>query len=490
VSSNLAVVSLIDRLRQDPECEWIEYKVGNSNPNLIGEYLSAMSNGARLWDEPFGFVIWGIEDKTREVVGTSFKPRETKGKGNEDLVPWLERALRPNTWFEFLEGEMETKRVVVLRVAAAARLPVAFQGDRWIRIGSHKKPLQKHPEAEKRLWERLNELSYETQPSSKNGLSQEAVLALLDVEAACQLLDVPIPQAPVSKFKFLHEELGLVSQRGDGLYEILNHGAILLARELTDFPSIERKALRVIKYRGSGSTLSEWERKGNHGYAVDFEELVQFINSQLPSTETLDGPIRRDTPEYPPLAIRELVANALIHQDLTINGAGPMVEIFDNRVEITNPGPPIGNVDRLLNELPQSRNEKLAAAMRQFGICEERGTGVDKVVHETERFHLPAPLFERSDVSTSVTLFSQSADNTTSRESRVRAVYLHACLRHSAKEQLTNKSVRERFEIAEHNSAQASRYIKWAREAGLIALHDEAASPRNRSYVPYWVKEM
>ena len=91
-------------------------------------------------------------------------------------------------------------------------------------------------------------------------------------------------------------------------------------------------------------------------------------------------------------AVRELVANALIHQDFSVTGAGPMVEIFDGRIEITNPGEPLVDTRRFLDNPPASRNEALTSLMRRFDICEERGSGIDKVVAEVERHQLPAPL--------------------------------------------------------------------------------------------------
>ena len=94
------------------------------------------------------------------------------------------------------------------------------------------------------------------------------------------------------------------------------------------------------------------------------------------------------------VAVRELVANALIHQDFSITGAGPMVEIFEGRIEVTNPGEPLVATDRFLDSPPKSRNESLASLMRRFRICEERGSGIDKVVSQIELYQLPPPLFE------------------------------------------------------------------------------------------------
>ena len=104
--------------------------------------------------------------------------------------------------------------------------------------------------------------------------------------------------------------------------------------------------------------------------------------------------MREQRTAYPILAIREAVANALIHQDFSITGTGPVVEIFQNRIEITNPGTPLVEITRIIDNPPRSRNEKLAALMRRLRMCEELGTGWDKIVITCELKQLPAPRIE------------------------------------------------------------------------------------------------
>ena len=189
---------------------------------------------------------------------------------------------------------------------------------------------------------------------------------------------------------------------------------------------------------------------------------------------------------FPELAVRELVANALIHQDFFVTGAGPMVEIFADRIEITNPGEPLVDTQRFVDTPPKSRNEELASMMRRFRICEERGSGIDKVIAQVELFQLPAPLFEVPPGFTRVVLFAHRPLTRMDRTDRVRAVYLHACLRYVNREQMTNTSVRERFGIEPTNKAVASRLIRDALDAGLIRLVNKDVADKLRSYVPFW----
>ncbi|MFQ5596708.1 MAG: ATP-binding protein [bacterium] len=196
--------------------------------------------------------------------------------------------------------------------------------------------------------------------------------------------------------------------------------------------------------------------------------------------------MRKTVPMFPELAVRELVANALIHQDLFVTGAAPMVEIFDDRIEITNPGEPLVDTERFVDTPPKSRNEVLASLMRRFRICEERDSGIDKVIFQIELFQLPAPLFEAPEGFTQVVLFAHRPLAEMDKSDRVRACYLHACLKWVMRNYLTNASLRERFGIDEKNKAAVSRYIREAVEAGMIKPFDDTAARKMMKYVPYW----
>ena len=149
---------------------------------------------------------------------------------------------------------------------------------------------------------------------------------------------------------------------GRGFY-VTNFGAIAAARKLDDFGTLERKRIRVIRYRGTNKVNTIDELPGNKGYAVGFEGLIGYLKRLLPHSEVIQQSLRTEVSVYPEIALRELIANALIHQDFTVTGAGPMVEIYDDRIEITNPGTllPGKRPDRLIGTTPESRNEQLAS---------------------------------------------------------------------------------------------------------------------------------
>ena len=185
------------------------------------------------------------------------------------------------------------------------------------------------------------------------------------------------------------------------------------------------------------------------GYAVVFEKLIKFIEALVPMREEFISGVRKKNVAYPISALRETVANALIHQDFFVSGAGPLVEIFSNRIEVTNPGDSLVNIKRIIDNPPKSRNEKLASLLRELGLCEELGSGWDRIVLSCEYKQLPAPKIETFSDDTRVTLFSEVSFTGLSMDDKLWACYLHACVKYVQSEQVTNRSLRERFGLSE-----------------------------------------
>lgn len=478
------VAALVTELRALPrESEWVEFKVNNANLSDIGEYISALANSAALLDKPRAYVVWGIEDGTRRVVGTTFEPATAK-QGNEDLENWLTRLLQPQVPFRFHTCEVEGARVVVLEIDSALHQPVRFSGEEYIRVGSYKKKLKDHSEKERALWQRFSTTAFEDGVAAQR-VSGDDVLQLLAFQPYFDLLHVPLPPDRSGILAALEAD-GLVQRSQGSSWSITNLGAALFAKDLSQFDVLRRKAVRIVQYEGQGRIRTKNEHLALSGYAVGFEALVQSVLAVLPTNEVIEQALRKSVPMFPSLVVREVVANALIHQDFAVTGAGPMIEVFDDRMEITNPGRPLVPTDRMLDQPPRSRNEKLAALMRRFGICEERGSGIDKVVFQIELFQLPAPLFETPGESTRIVLFGHRALKDMEKADRVRACYLHACLRYVTRQPMTNASLRERFGIDEKNAATASNLLNEAVEAGVIVIQDAEAGYRLRRYLPFW----
>lgn len=465
------------------EVEWVEFKRSKVDPQEIGEYISALSNAAALNGKAHGYVLWGIDDETHDIVGTEFVPDVVR-KGNEVLESWLLRLLNPKIHFRFDTVHVESQRVVVLEIERATHQPTSFNGAEYIRIGEVKKPLKEAPDRERRLWQIFTQEPFEGLIAAEH-LDAEEVLNLLDYPSYFDLLELPLPSNRDGIVEALSED-NLIQPCPAGGWDITNLGAILLAKRLADFPGLSRKAVRVIQYRDTSRVETLKEQQGAKGYAAGFEGLVGYINGLLPSNEIIGQALRKTVPMYPELAVRELVANALIHQDFFVTGAGPMVEIFENHIEITNPGAPLVSTARFIDTPPRSRNETLASLMRRFGICEERGSGIDKVISQVELFQLPAPLFEAPGEFTRTMLFAHKDLKDLSRTDRIRACYLHACLCYVTRRKMTNTTLRKRFGIADQNAAEASRLLKEAVDDGKIVISGSSAGRRHRTYLPFW----
>ncbi|MFD0557096.1 ATP-binding protein [Stackebrandtia endophytica] len=477
--------SLINELLSlSAETTYLELKQDNADKEMIGRNISALSNSAALYERESGYLLWGIHDKDHSIVGTAFDPFKAK-VGNQNLINWLSTQLQPQMNFEFIDYEMDGKRLVLLEVGRAPGRPVRFKNDAFIRVGNYTKNLKDHANLERNLWRKFETTKFESGVATHN-VEGSRVLELLDFPAYFELMEMPLPTGSDQILDMLERDR-IVERTDSAKWSITNLGAILFARDIRQFRSVERKAVRVVQYKGKSRIETIKEQVGVQGYANGFQGMIGYINGLLPRNEFIAQALRSSVTMYPELAIRELVANALIHQDLTISGTGPMIEIFDGRIEITNPGTPLMKPERFIDSPPRSRNEILGNLMRRLRICEERGTGWDKVATFIEAYQLPAPLVEVTNDHTRVTLYSHRELREMDRTERVRAVYLHTVLRYVTHEKVTNTTIRERFGIEKQNSARASNLLKDAVEDGWIAVRNPDAGRAMREYVPFWV---
>lgn len=486
VRSTDYIKSLVNEIIKLPnETEWIEFKHNNEDPQMIGEYISALSNSAALNGKTNGYIIWGVDDATHEILGTTFTPSSAK-KSGEALENWILRLLEPKIDFKFYEIEIDEKNIVLLEIAPAYRHPVTFSGTEYIRLGSHKKKLKELAEKERELWRIFDKVPFEKQIAVDN-IDASEVLGYLEYTKYFELLKIPLPENRNAILEALIAD-NMVNKLDNAKYAITNLGAILFAKDLSKFNNLKRKAIRVIQYKDNTKFQTTKEIVGNKGYAVGFEGLIEYINNMLPSNEVIKQAFRENKTMYPELSIREIVANAIIHQDFFATGSSVMIEIFANRFEVTNPGTPLVDTERFLDSPPKSRNEAIASFMRRIGICEERGSGVDKIVIQTELYQLPAPIFEINGDHTVAILFAHKELKDMDKADRIRACYLHASLRYIQHDYMTNTSLRERFGIDAKNTAMVSRIIKDTLEANKIAIYDENVGTKARTYIPSWAK--
>ena len=470
----ISIETLEKWLSVSAENEHLEFKAASESYSFddVLKYCVALSN------EGGGHFILGItNDHPRKVTGTqAFASEKQLNKLKLSIVDRLH--IRVNT-HEIMHCD---GRVLVLEIPARpAGQPLSLNGSYLMRAGESVVGMTS---------DRLKEIFAETNEdwfvqTAMEYVSAEEVIALLDTTIYFDLLNLPYPE-PLAVLQRLEKE-GLV-QSQSGKWATTNLGAILLAKDISKFSiAIARKAVRFVLYDGTGKTKTNKEITGGSGYVVKFEGLVNFVHDVAPRNYILEETVRTERRMFPKLALRELIANALIHQDFSVGGASVMIEMYTDRVEISNPGKPIIQVERFIDGY-RSRNERLADIMRRLGICEEKGSGIDKVIQSVEVFQLPAPDFREDDIRTTAILYSHVDFSEMGRQDRIRACYQHCCLCYVSRKHMTNASLRKRFQLTDTQAASVSHVIAFTKESGLIRLDkkNESASPRYTRYLPFW----
>lgn len=475
---------LINELtKQKTELPWIEFKRNRKNPEEIGEYISALGNSAAYYGKENAYMLWGVDDKTHSIVGTDFDYL-TEKVGNEELENWLRHLLSSNAQFSFHNVVTEDKRVVLLIVTKAINQTIKFKKKEYIRIGSCKKSLKDYPSVEVQIWNKLIHTKYD-EALAVGDLSPEKVLNLLDYTSYFDMLGISMPSDINNILHYLIQDK-IIQGQDNGLFSITNVGAIMFAKKINDFQNLSCKSVRVVQYKDNNKTSVLRQYNTVKGYASGFDELIKYIDGLLPKNEVVKVALRKEVSMYPLIAVRELVANALVHQEFAISGTGSIIEIFTDRLEVTNPGTSLVDINRIIDNPPKSRNELLASLMRRVGVCEELGSGWDKIAISCEEFQLPAPKIEVYDEYTKVTLYGHIPFGKMTHEDKLRACYLHACIKQVCNEQMSNSSLRMRFGLPGSGISSVSRLIKDAVDSGKIKPVDPNTAPKHMKYVPFW----
>lgn len=448
--------------------EFKEAKDGLDGRKLF-RYCVALAN------EGGGHLLFGIEDKPpRKVVGT------TAVNDPVGMAAKLFSTLRFRVEVE--EVQHSDGRVIVFHIPSRPHgTAYQYEGAYLMRSGEELVSMSE---------DRLRAIFAEGQPDwlsqpAKSGAADDEVIALLDTQGYFDLMKLPYPTQRTGVLERLAGDC-LIRQDGNG-WEISNLAAILLAKKLDAFsPALARKAVRVVIYDGINKLQTKDDKPGNRGYAIGFESLVDFVHSAAPQNRFIEQAVREEVKMFPKQALRELIANALVHQDFLMTGTSVMIEMYDDRIEISNPGLPPIKVERFIDEY-RSRNERLGDIMRRMGICEEKGSGIDKVVSAAELFQLPAPDFRAGELRTTAVLFAHQEFPDMSRSDRIRACYQHCCLQYVSGQRMSNQSLRERFGVSEAKVATVSVVIAATKESGLIKQDDsETSSTRYARYLPFW----
>lgn len=472
---------LQDCLKPIPhEINELDWKAGLSpqRERLI-EHLIALANYPGG-----GFLVFGVNNADAHLLGVT---QEQVAEITNTMANLGRDAVEPALAIDHAVVDIDGVPLLCIHIAENQNRPAHRRGksieECWVRSGGTTRRASREEMARLMLdsrppcWEEMRASSV---------LDADAVVASLDLPTIAKLRVRPLPDDRNALLRWLTEEK-LIAFEGSG-YCITRFGALAAAHRLQDFDSLSRKRIRVIRYRGTNKVETIDEMMGQKGYAVGFEGLIAYLKRILPHSEVIQQALRAEVTLYPEIALRELIANTLIHQDFTVTGAGPMVEIFDDRIEFTNPGAllPTKQLDRLIGTAPESRNETLASAFRLYRICEERGTGFQKVVAAIELFGLPPVKFASLDGAFRVTLYAPRKLADMGKAERIEASYQHAVLRFFSGTVMTNTSLRERLKLGERQRNLVTNLIGDAVAAGRIKRKDPDTGNKFAEYLPYW----
>ena len=459
------------------ELDWKASLTGNKE-RLI-EHLIAFANHPNG-----GFLVFGVQDDAT-LTGVE---QSAVAQIINTLANLGRDAVEPPLVIDHAVVDYRGVALLIVYVAEQSNKPVHRRGktieEAWIRSGGTTRKASRQDvgglmlNSQAPRWESLR---------ASNLLQSGELLAMLDLSVIANLLQRPLPAEEGELLRWLADE-GMVIPDSNGYY-LTNFGVIAAARNLGQFDTLKRKRIRVIRYRGMNKVDTIDEMMGQKGYAAGFEGLIGHLKRVLPHSEVIQQSLRTEVCIYPEIALRELVANALIHQDFSITGSGPMIEVFDDRIEFTNPGSllPGKRPDRLIGTTPESRNEVLASAFRRYRICEERGTGFQKVVASIELFGLPPVVFTPMENAFKVTLYAPKKFDDMTQSERIEACYQHAVLQYLSSQAVTNTTARKRFKLHEKRRTAVSNLLKEAAAKGRIKRKDpDATSTKFAEYVPYW----
>lgn len=361
--SNQDLIGLVDILRsENTETEWLEFK-SNYIPNQdIGEYISALSNGAALKGRPFGYLIFGVDDKTHEVTGTTFNYRKQK-QGNEDLENWLNRLTEPKIGLAIYEINYSAlKNLVMLEIPAAFNQPTSFSGKEYVRIGSYRQDLRKYPETEKQLWYAINRVSYEQSLSKIQNLHFKSMTLLADSRS--------IEFSP-EKFTTLR----MLDSNGK-----FNNLALLLSDEnplIVKFAVYKNKKMDfAVKKEFSGSWIAM------------LDQVLEYVNIYNDTSARVIGnsATRTEVQSYPNPALREIIVNAFSHFDASFP-SDIKIEFYPDHAEIASPGTLYRTtMKEVLSGRQSFRNPNLVYVLNKFNYIENYATGLKKTLAAYEPY--------------------------------------------------------------------------------------------------------
>ena len=356
-------IKLLNDLRKRKfESTWFEFKENLINADKIGEYISALSNSAKVIGSDYAYFFWGVSDFTHKIVGTSFD--YNMDVNNEPLEHYLLRNLYPNLSFKFDEFVVDNKRIVILIIPASINVPTSYKQKRYIRIGSSVESLLRYPEREAELWASLNHKSdsIETIVSQYQDLTFNSLIKYYSTKGVTLKEDT---------FK---ENLGLLTN--DGKYN-------LLAQLLSDNSHINIR-VAIFAGRTKSDPLFSVKEFGMMNLLFSLDKILDYGDTfNIPQADERHRIVtRKEVRLFDAESYREAIINAFVHNNWKEQNA-PMFTFYSDRIEILSNGAlsPKLSIQDFYKGKSEPKNKKLSDIFLQLHISERIGRGVPTILN-------------------------------------------------------------------------------------------------------------
>lgn len=375
------------------ECRWLEFKSNHQDPYHLGKYISALSNGACLDNQDFGYLYFGVEDNTLELLGTTFEPLKTKAKGNQDLELFLRQYISPKINFTIEEFHAtDGKRFVVFVIPAAKGEPTKFQGTPWVRVDSSVTELTPYVDWVRQIYNSTIDWSAEVVP--------EATIDDLDAEA--------IAMARKGFYERFPDKAETAKAWDDATF--LDKAKITINGNITRTALLLLGKEEATHYLGHIAQIvwrlrTPTENAGNIftiPFLLSTSKLKDSIRNYRIKIFPNNSLIPAEVWKYDTKTVLEAMHNCIAHQDYLRNERIVVTEeteqlVFENAGSFFD-----GDYEQYIEgkKTPKKyRNSFLSNAMVNLKMIDTQGYGIHEMfLRQRERF-LPMPDYDRSDPS-------------------------------------------------------------------------------------------
>ncbi len=386
----------------------------NQVPDGIWKSISAFSQ-----IEGGGLIILGVKEAPVEIVGCNNIQQMLTGL-NEFFNNKMSFVLQPKYHVEEIDG----KTILAVHVPECPEehkpcyfKPVGLPDGAYIRDGIRNRKLTDNEF--RTLIANSRQFRFD-QSEALNATRED--LSIDKIKALLERKEVELKRGAITEVNDdILKNIGVIKDFNSVLKPTVA-GYLIFSKLIPQnkYP-YERYTIRCVKYSGS-SVSSDIIDKADITGTLDnqIDECYKFVLKNIRKTAFIEGTKRQEKYEYPEQAIRELIANAIIHRDYSILETFTHINLFDDRIEIANPGnlAPVVTIDNI-RSAQFSRNLIIAQRLKDLDYLEEYGRGIDIVFNTMSQWGLQPPLFRNSVNSFQVILLGDKYKKISERQRQI-----------------------------------------------------------------------